>query len=222
INYETPEAKAEHWKKVKPEIKFGDDAPETANAREKLMALFEEDHDIFALQTAELGLATDTEFDFELTEKPPIQYPRRLPQALKQKVYDKLLEDVEAGITVHSNGSEFASPIVVVKKKNGDIRIASDFRQLNLRTVMNAAPLPRIDDIFDAIGDVKPKFFTALDMASGFHQIKMSRKAQRMSAIVCGPYHLEWTRMPFGLSQSPQFFMSYMTRTLQGIDDRRI
>ncbi|MCP4058599.1 MAG: RNA-directed DNA polymerase, partial [Pseudoalteromonas sp.] len=101
-------------------------------------------------------------------------------------------------------------------------RIASDFRQLNLRTVINAGPLPRIDDIFDAIGDVKPKFFTALDMASGYHQIKMSRKAQKMSAIVCGPYHLEWLRMPFGLSQSPQFFMSYMTRTLQGIDDKRI
>ncbi|MCP4056297.1 MAG: hypothetical protein GY738_03065, partial [Pseudoalteromonas sp.] len=75
---------------------------------------------------------------------------------------------------------------------------------------------------FDAIGDVKPKFFTALDMASGYHQIKMSRKAQKMSAIVCGLYHLEWLRMPFGLSQSPQFFMSYMQRTLQGIDDRRI
>ncbi|MCP4059617.1 MAG: hypothetical protein GY738_20390, partial [Pseudoalteromonas sp.] len=109
INYNTPEEKAEHWENVKPELSFGDTSPETAEAREKLMTLFEEDHDIFALKISELGLAKDIEFDFELTETPPKQYPRRLPQALKQKVYDKLLEDVEAGITRHSDGSEFAS-----------------------------------------------------------------------------------------------------------------
>ncbi|MCP4058464.1 MAG: hypothetical protein GY738_14340, partial [Pseudoalteromonas sp.] len=95
-------------------------------------------------------------------------------------------------------------------------------RMLNARTKLSAVPLPRIDDIFDAIGAIKPKYFIALDMASGYHQIKMSPEAQKMSAIVCGPYHLEWTRMPYGLTNSPSFFMTYMSKTLAGLDPDRI
>ena len=221
--YDTPEEAEAHWAKVQEHIHFGDLTPGMEPVRQRLTALFKEYHELFALNSAELGLAKDVVFDFEILEKPPKQYPRRLPHAIMQKVYDKLLSDVAAGILKHSNGSEFASPIVVVKKKDGDIRIASDFRQLNLRTVMNAAPLPRIDDIFDAIGDITPlNYITALDLASGYNQIAMSPQAQRMSAIVCGPYHLEWARMPFGLSQSPPWFMNFMTRTLDGIDNKRI
>ncbi|MCP4054537.1 MAG: RNA-directed DNA polymerase, partial [Mesoflavibacter sp.] len=107
-----------------------------------------------------------------------------------------------------------------VKKKNGEIRIASDFRMLNARIKHSATPLPRIDDLYNAIGAIKPKYFVKLDMASGYHQIKMSKDAQEMSAVVCGPYNLEWVRMPFGISTSPGWFMSYMQRTLQGADDK--
>ena len=222
VTYDTVKEAAEHWAKVEEAINFGDTSDEMHPVRNRLMKLFKEFHDIFALNTTELGLAKDVEFDIEITEQPPKGYPRRLPHAIMQKVYDKLLADVAAGIMKHSNGSEFASPIVVVRKKDGDIRIASDFRQLNMRTVLNAAPLPRIDDIFDAMGAITMEFITALDLASGYHQIAMSPKAQKMSAIVCGPYHLEWLRMPFGLSQSPPWFMNFMTRTLDGIDNRRI
>jgi len=222
MTWTTPEEHKKHWDTVRAQLKFGDQTESTVHIREKLMKLLEQYHDCFACSMEELGEALDTEFDFEITEKPHKQPPRRVPYALKEEIYKSLERDIAAGILVHSDGSEFSSPIVPVRKKTSDIRIASDFRLINAKTKLSAAPLPRIDDIFDAIGAIKPKFFLALDMASGYHQIKMSKKAQKMSAIVCGPYHLEWTRMPYGLSNSPSFFMTYMNKTLTGIDQERI
>ena len=222
VTYDTPAQNEAHWSKVKELLQFGDNSPETSLARSHLTALFKSHHDIFACDMTEIGLAKDTEFDFEITEKPPKQYPRRLPVNLKQEVFNKLHEDLAAGILKHSEGSEYASPVVVIRKKTGELRIATDYRQLNAKMVINAAPLPRIDDIFDSIGAISPKYFTALDLASGYHQIGMTKDAQRKSAIVCGPYHLEWVRMPFGLASSPAYFMNYMLRTLDGIDNERI
>ena len=222
VTYDTPKQNEAHWRKVKELLQFGDDSPETFVARKQLTEIFKSHHDIFACDMSEIGLANDTEFDFDITEKPPKQYPRRLPQNLKQEVFNKLHEDLAAGILKHSEGSEYASPVVVIRKKTGELRIATDYRQLNAKMIINAAPLPRIDDIFDSIGAIRPKYFTALDLASGYHQIGMTKEAQRKSAIVCGPYHLEWVRMPFGLACSPAFFMNYMLRTLDGIDNERI
>ncbi len=222
LTWNTPEENSKHWEEVRSKLQFGDDTPETKIVREKLLELLKEYHDCFACSMDELGEANDVEFSFEIVGKPLKQGPRRLPHAIKEEVFKSLERDIAAGILVHSNGSEFASPIVPVRKKTGDIRIATDFRLLNAQTKLSAAPLPRIDDIFDSIGAIRPQYFIALDMASGYHQIKMSPEAQKMSAIVSGPYHLEWTRMPYGLSNSPSYFMTYMSKTLAGIDPERI
>ena len=222
IHWVTPEEIAEHWDRIEPQIKFGEQEDDHAEARKRCLLILRKHHACFADSLEELGEANDAEFSFELLEIPPKCAPRRLPQPLQEPIYSLLFKNVDTGIMRHSDGSRFASPIVPVRKKNGEIRIASDFRLLNARTKLTATPLPRIDDIYNAIGAVKPKYFIALDLASGYHQIRMSKEAQEMSAVVCGPYHLEWVRMPFGLSSSPGWFMNYMQRTMRGVDDERV
>ena len=222
LTYDTPQAKSQHWQKVKPRIVFGDHSHETRVARQQLLELAEQFHDVFALNLTELGEAKGVEFDIELTSKPPKQQPRRLPFQKRAEVYRVLQEAIDAGILVHSRGSEYASPIVAVRKHDGSLRVCSDFRLINASTVINAATLPRVDDIYQSIAAIRPRFFSSLDLLSGYHQIKMSEKAQKISAIVVGAWHLNWTRMPFGLCNSPAWFMDYMQRTLGDVDPDRI
>ncbi|MCP4061949.1 MAG: RNA-directed DNA polymerase, partial [Gammaproteobacteria bacterium] len=203
VTWKTQEQIDEHWNRIEPQIRFGTSDPKMETARQRCLAVTKRYHDCFADGVRELGEANDTEFGFELLEKPPKQYARRLPFPLQEPVMQQLMDNVETGIMRHSDGSEYASPIVPVKKKNGEIRIASDFRMLNARIKHSATPLPRIDDLYNAIGAIKPKYFIKLDMASGYHQIRMTKEAAEMSAVVCGPYHLEWVRMPFGIATSP-------------------
>ena len=72
---------------------------------------------------------------------------------------------MEQGI-IRPSSSPWASPIVLVKKKNGKMRFCVDYRKLNKITKRDAYPLPRIDEILDSLG--KAKWFTSLDLASGY------------------------------------------------------
>ena len=70
-----------------------------------------------------------------------------------------------------STKSEWASPVILVPKKNGKLRFCVDYRQLNKVTKKDNYPLPRIDEILDSIG--KAQWFTSLDLASGYWQVEM-------------------------------------------------
>ncbi|CAC5426114.1 unnamed protein product [Mytilus coruscus] len=93
--------------------------------------------------------------------------------------------------------SPYAAPIVIVRKKDQSIRLCVDYRKLNIKTVRDVFPLPRIDESLDALNGAK--FFSTLDMASGFHQIAMDPVDQHKTAFST-PFGLfEYTRMPMGL-----------------------
>ncbi|XP_026467803.1 uncharacterized protein LOC113371390 [Ctenocephalides felis] len=99
-----------------------------------------------------------------------------------------MIQDLKnAGIVVDST-SDFASPILIVKKKTGDERICIDYRALNKITKKMTHPLPLIDDQLDRLAG--NEYFTTLDMASGYYQIPMDKQSQRKTAFNCrGRYH---------------------------------
>ena len=72
--------------------------------------------------------------------------------------------------------SPWASPVVLIRKKNGSLRYCVDYRKLNAVTRKDAYPLPRIDDTLDTLGDAK--WFSTLDLISGYWQVEMSKEAQ--------------------------------------------
>ncbi|KAL0867440.1 hypothetical protein ABMA27_008227 [Loxostege sticticalis] len=116
--------------------------------------------------------------------------------------------------------SPWSPPIWVVPKKidasgQRKWRLVIDYRKLNDITIGDSYPIPNISEILDQLG--KSKYFTTLDLASGFHQINMSKQDASKTAFSVPQGHFEFTRMPFGLKNAPSTFQRLMNTALSGL-----
>ena len=99
-------------------------------------------------------------------DHPPIkQNPYSLPYSQRQLVKEHVQKMLEAGV-IEPSQSPWASPIVLVDKKDGSKRFCVDYRALNEAAVQNSNPLPRIDDILASLNGAK--YFTCLNLRSGY------------------------------------------------------
>jgi len=99
---------------------------------------------------------------------------------------------------------------LLVKKKDGSMRLCIDYRQLNKVTIKNRYPLPRIDDLMDQL--VGARVFSKIDLRSDYHQIKVKDEDMQKTAFMTRYGHYEYKVMPFGVSNAPGVFMEYMNR----------
>ena len=102
----------------------------------------------------------------------------------------------------------FASPIVVVSKKDATWRMCVDFRQLNDQTIKDAYPLPRIDEIFNSLHGAN--CFVALDLLMGYHQIAVAEADKPKTAFITHRGLFVYNKMPFGLCNAPATFQRLM------------
>jgi hypothetical protein len=146
--------------------------------------------------------------------KPVAQRPRSVAPHVAIKVYELLKKLLETRLIEHSE-SPWASPIVLVLKKNGvDIRMCIDYRIVNGFIRLSNYPLPLIDDLL--IGFEGAMWFMSLDMASGFWAVRMTERAKLISAFVCPFGHFQWVRMPFGLKNAPLVYQHMINNCLWG------
>ena len=115
------------------------------------------------------------------TDQQPIrQRSYQIPPAIKRDIIKELQEMKDDGI-IEESTSEWASPLVIVKKKDGSNRICIDYRRLNAKTKFDAYPMPRIDDLLDNIG--QSKYLTTLDLMKGYWQVQMDERDKENTAF---------------------------------------
>ncbi|XP_011860867.1 PREDICTED: uncharacterized protein LOC105558005 [Vollenhovia emeryi] len=118
-----------------------------------------------------------------------------------------------------------SSPVWIIPKKadsqgNKKWRMVIDYRNLNEKTIGDAYPLPNIIDILDQLGSAK--YFSVLDLASGFHQISMTPKNAHKTAFTTPYGHYQFKRMPFGLKNAPATFQRLMDNVLSGLQGNEL
>ena len=119
---------------------------------------------------------------------------------------------VEIG-AIRKSQSPWASAVVLVRKKTGELRFCIDLRKLNARTVKDAQTLPRIDDSLDSLGGAV--IFTSLDLKSGYWQVELDEDSIPLTEFTVGPLGFyECLRMPFGLTNAPATFQRLMENCL--------
>ena len=118
---------------------------------------------------------------------------------------------------VEESTSEWSSPLVIVKKKDGGNQICVDYRKVNSVTKFDSYPMPRVDEMLDAVG--KARFITTLDLAKGYWQVPLHPADKEKTAFSSPLGLLQFTVMPFGLSGAPATFQRLMDHTLRGLDE---
>lgn len=155
----------------------------------------------------------DFEMKISLKHTQPISFrPRRISFNEKGKlreILDKLLDDE----IIRPSASPYASPIVLVNKKNGELRVCVDYREINKITIQNNFPTPLIDDHLDQLR--KKKYFTSLDLQNGFHHVKMAEDSIKYTSFVTPFGQFEYLKMPFGLTNSPRVFQRFTNRIFE-------
>ncbi|CAG9137669.1 unnamed protein product [Plutella xylostella] len=178
----------------------------------QLHQIIDEFSDSFISGTASSTVNTGS-MSIKLNSDVPIKYrPYRLSQPETLRVREIVKDLLDKGV-IQESESEYSSPILLVKKKNGQDRMCVDFRKLNEITVKDRFPLPRIDDHIDRLGQTK--YFTSLDMATEFHQIAMEKESVPLTGFVTPEGHYEYLKMPYGLANAPVVYQRIIAKTLR-------
>ncbi|KAL0902475.1 hypothetical protein ABMA27_000333 [Loxostege sticticalis] len=142
--------------------------------------------------------------------------PYRLAPGEREHV-KAIIKDLKDNNIIRDSNSPFASPILLVRKKDGSDRLCVDYRELNRNTVRDHFPLPLIDDHISKLS--KARYFTVLDMTAGFHQIPVAPDSIEKTAFVTPDGQFEFLRMPFGLCNAPPVFQRAISTALKPFVD---
>ena len=139
--------------------------------------------------------------------KPTFRPLYRLSPSEHDEVRKQITDLLDKG-WIQPSSSPFGAPILFVQKKDGSLRMCVDYRALNKQTIKNRYALPRIDDLVDQLSGAR--YFTSLDLAQGYHQIRVTAEDVPKTAFRTPLGHFEYLVLPFGLTNAPATFQSLM------------
>lgn len=187
----------------------------TEDQAETVKELLRRHSDVFSKAPWDIGRTQLAEHAIDTGDSAPIkQPPRRFPIA-KASEMESLVEDMLRQGVIEPSTSPWASPVVLVKKKDGSTRFCVDYRRLNSVTKKDSFPLPRIDDTLDALRG--SSWFSVLDLCSGYWQCAMRPADKEKTAFTTGRGLYQWVVMSFGLCNAVATFERLMSAALAGL-----
>lgn len=167
----------------------------------------------------ELGTITPYKVQLHVREsaKPKFCRARQVPFSLKSAVNEELERMESEGVLKKVDVSEWATPLVIVPKKNNKVRLCGDYR-ITINAVMDIDqyPLPRAEDIFATLAG--GKCFSKLDLTNAYQQMLLEDESCKFVTINTSKGLYQYTRLPFGVASAPAIFQKTMDRILQGIE----
>ena len=193
-----------------------DGCPElTQGEKETFFELLLKYADLLAFSTADLGRTSNLRHTINTGDAPPIRQPvRRVSPPQREQVKDLLADMLDHGV-IEPSSSPWASPVVLVRKKDGLMRFCVDYHRLNEVTRKDAYPLPRIDMTLDFLHG--SQWFSMLDLASGYWQVEMEESDREKTAFCTTEGLYQFKVMPFGLCNAPASFQRLMDLVLSGL-----
>ncbi|EGT53594.1 hypothetical protein CAEBREN_03434 [Caenorhabditis brenneri] len=189
----------------------------TDDERQILTDLLNEFPDAFSRNSYDLGSSkTEPVHIYTNTEVPVKARPYRVPVKYQAELEKHINSLLRSGRITESN-TPWLSPIVLVKKKNGSLRVCLDFRKLNEATIPDNFPLPRIDAILERVGG--SNYFSSLDMANGYLQLRLDPASSYKCGFITESKVYAYTHLPFGLKSAASYFQRALRTVLGGLED---
>ena len=186
--------------------------------KRKLYLFLGRNRDIFAKDSSELKEAKfHSHVIHTKTDRPVSKPPYRQTPQMRTETERLTNEMLQNGIIRESN-SPWHSPVVLVKKANGEYRFAIDYRELNKVTEPISFPIPTLNEVFDTLADSKAQIFSLCDLRSGFHQIPLCPSTAEKASFITHQGVFTPTRLPFGLMNSPMCFQNLMSKCLKDLN----
>lgn len=196
-----------HFKPFDPHHTKWEDAVDLSHVsplslRKRIMAVLSKHSSMYS---GTLGTIKTTEHRINLTpgSKPIHLNPYRAGPERRKIMTDHINDQLKAGV-IEPAVSEWASPVLLVPKKDGTLRFCIDYRRLNAITIPDTYPLPRMDDSIDSLGNAK--VFTTLDALWGYWQVPLAEQDRDKTTFTSHMGTYRYTRMPFGLRNAPATF----------------
>ena len=153
---------AERREELKKQLQFGSDI--VSQERDQMETMLLTQSDVFALTDEELRETDLVSHSIDTGDAKPVKtLPHRLPYALRKELEVEMQKLMDIRCIEPSNSS-YASPLVLVRKRNGALRVCMDYRDVNKDTVPDRYPMPRIDELVDIVGCNQPTVFSSLDL----------------------------------------------------------
>ena len=156
----------------------------------------------------------DFKCTIQMFDEPRMLKPYRVPLPYQEPVGKRFLELLQLGV-VERSSSHLASPLVVVKKPNGDLRPCVDFRAVNRVTTRDAYPLPRIADLIQSI---RGSIFSQVDLRDAYYQLPMAEQDKHLTAVTTPIGLVQFRRMPFGLRNAASCFQRFIDHVFSGME----
>ena len=174
------------------------------------------DHrETFAKSSADLGFCPIMKHDIDTGSARPIKQSPRLPPISAREAEDEILDEMLTTGVIEPSNSEWASPVCLVKKKDGSFRFCVDYMRVNAVSRKDAFPVPDIQDALDKLRGAR--YFITADLLSGYWQLGLTDRAKERSAFCTRRGLFQFTRMPFGLCGAPSSFCRLMQNVLKDL-----